>query len=74
MLLNPLVAQMLAEERVKDALREVEQTRLVREAQEAKAANHPASAGLLVKMRDLALRLATLSRVKPDVELGESPA
>jgi hypothetical protein len=74
MLLNPLLAQMLAEERVKDALREAEQARLVREAQQARAANHPASAGLLVKVRDLALRLASLSRVKPDVELGKSPA
>ena len=74
MLLNPLLAQMLAEERVRDALREAEQARLVREAQAARAANHPASAGLLVKMRNLALRLASLGRVKPDVELGESPA
>ena len=74
MLLNPFRAQMLVEERMKDALREAEQARLVRVAQEARAANHPASAGLLVKMRDLALRLASLSRVKADVELGESPA
>jgi len=33
MLLNPLLAQMQAEERVRDALREAEQARLVREAQ-----------------------------------------
>ena len=74
MLLNPLQAQILAEERMKDALREAEQARLIREAREARAANHPASAGPLVKVRDLARRLASLSRVKPDVELGESPA
>ena len=74
MLLNPLLAQMLAEERMKDALREAEHARLVREAQAARAANHPASAGLLVKVRDLAVRPASLSRVKPDVELGQSSA
>ena len=64
---NPYLAQQLREERVKDALRRAEQTRLIRMAKGAGVADQSALRGLLIKIRDLGLPLISVHRIEPDL-------
>ena len=63
---NPLLAQRLKEDRVKDALLEAEQARLIRAAKGAGVADQAALRGLLIRIRDLGLPLISIHRIKPD--------
>jgi hypothetical protein len=67
MCFNPFLAQQLREERVKDALREAEQARLIRMAKGAGVADQAALRGLLMKIRDLGLPLISAHRIEPDL-------
>jgi hypothetical protein len=67
MLFNSYLLQRLREERVKDALRNAEQARLIRAAKSAGVAGQAASRGLLIKVRDLGLSLISAHRIEPDV-------
>jgi hypothetical protein len=66
MCFNPFLAQQLREERVKDALREAEQARLIRMAKGAGVADQAALRGLLIKIRDMGLPLISVHRIEPD--------
>jgi hypothetical protein len=67
MIFNPYLTQRLREERVKDALRNAEQARLIRAAKGAGAANQPAFHRLLLKIRNLGLPLISTHRIEPDL-------
>jgi hypothetical protein len=67
MYFNPFLAQQLREERVKDALREAEQARLIRMAKGAGVADQAALRGLLIKIRDLGLPLISAHRIESDL-------
>jgi hypothetical protein len=67
MMFNPYLPQRLAEERVKDAMREAEQARLIRATKGAGAAKQAALHGLLIKIRDLGLPLISAQRIEPDL-------
>ena len=69
MCFNPFLAQQLREERVKDALREAEQARLIRMAKGAGVADQAALRGLLIKIRDLGLPLISAQGIEPDLPL-----
>ena len=64
---NPYLAQQLREERVKDALREAEQVRLIRAAKGAEVDDQAVLHGLLVKIRDLGLSLVSAHGIEPDL-------
>ena len=66
MMFNPFLAQWLREVRVKDALREAEQARLIRAAKGVGAADQAALRGLLIKIRDLGLPLISAHRIELD--------
>jgi hypothetical protein len=63
---NPYLAHPLAKERVKDAVREAEQARLIREAKCAGMTTRASLNGLLIRMRDMGLALISFGRVKSD--------
>ena len=65
-MINPYLER-LREERVKDALREAEQARLIRAAKGVGVADQTALHGLLIKIRDLGLPLISTHRIKPDL-------
>ena len=67
MIFNPYLAQRLREERVKDALREAEQVRLIRAARGAEVDDQAVLHGLLVKIRDLGLSLVSAHGIEPDL-------
>jgi len=67
MMFNPLLAQRLKEDRVKDALREAEQARLIRAAKGAGVADQAALHGLLIRIWDLGLPLISAHRIEPDL-------
>ena len=67
MMYNSYLAQQLREERVKDALRRAEQTRLIRAAKGVGMADQAALHGLLIKIRDLGLPLISVHRIEPDL-------
>jgi len=67
MMFNPYLAQQLREERVKDALREAEQVRLIRAARGAEVDDQAVLHGLLVKIRDLGLSLVSAHGIEPDL-------
>ena len=67
MCFNPFLAQQLREERVKDALRNAEQVRLIRMAKGTGVADQAALRGLLIKIRDLGLPLISAHRIEPDL-------
>ncbi len=67
-LFNPFLEQRLAEERVKDAMRKAERARLIWAARGAGMADRAALHSLLIKVRDLGLRLISVNRIEPDVE------
>ena len=68
MMFNTFLAQWLAEERVKDAMREAEQARLIRvRAAKGGVADQAALHGLLIKIRDLGLSLISAHGVEPDL-------
>jgi hypothetical protein len=64
---NLYLAQQMREERVKDAMREAEQARLIRAAKGAGAAKQAALHGLLIKIRDLGLPQISAHRIEPDL-------
>jgi hypothetical protein len=64
---NPLLAQRLKEDSVKDALLEAEQARLIRAAKGAAVADQAALRGLLIRIRDLGLPLISVHRIEPDL-------
>jgi hypothetical protein len=66
---NPLLAQWLKEDHVKDALREAEQARLIRAAKGAGVADQAALHGLLIKIRDLGLPLISAHHIEPDLPI-----
>ncbi|MFB0537100.1 MAG: hypothetical protein ACETWR_19235, partial [Anaerolineae bacterium] len=68
---NSFLEQRLREERVKDALRNAEQARLIRVAKGAGVADQAASRGLLIKIRDLGLSLIFAHRIEPDVPVPQ---
>jgi len=65
---NPYLAQQLKEERVKDALREAEQARLIRTAKSAGVADQAALHRLLIKIRGLGLPLVSINHIEPAME------
>jgi hypothetical protein len=67
MMFNPYLTQRLREERVKDALRNAEQVRLIRAAKGAGAANQPGLHRLLLRIRNLGLPLISTHRIEPDL-------
>jgi hypothetical protein len=67
MMFNPYLTQGLREERVKDALRNAEQVRLIRAAKGAGAAKKPGLHRLLLKIRNLGLPLISTHRIEPDL-------
>jgi hypothetical protein len=67
MVFNPYLTQWLREERVKDALRNAEQARLIRAAKGAGTAQKPAFHRLLLKIRNLGLPLISAHRIEPDL-------
>ena len=66
MMLNSYLAQGLAEERVKDAMREAEQARLIRATKGADAADLAVLHNLLIRIRGLGLPLVSVHRIEPD--------
>ena len=66
MMYNPYLVQRLRGERVKDALREAEQARLIRVAKGAGVADQAALHGLLIKIRNLGLPLISAHRIQRD--------
>ena len=64
-MINPYFEQ-LREERVKDALREAEQARLIRAVKGAGVAHQTALHGLLIKIRGLGPPLISTHRIEPD--------
>lgn len=70
MWLNLFVAQRLGEKRMKDAIREAEQARLIRAARGPGGAGWAALQGLLSRVRDLGLPLISVNRIEPDVGVG----
>ncbi len=66
MLFNSYLLQQLREERVKDALRNAEQARLI-QAAKGGVADQAALRGLLIKIRDLGLPLISAHRIEPDL-------
>jgi hypothetical protein len=66
MMVNPYLTQRLKEERVKDALRNAEQDRLIRVAKGTGAADRAVLHSLLIKIRDLGLSLISAHRIEPD--------
>ena len=71
MMFNPYLAQQLREERVKDALREAEQVRLIRAAKGVEVDDQAVLHGLLVKIRDLGLSLASAHGIEPDLPVPQ---
>jgi hypothetical protein len=71
MLFNSYLLQRLREERVKDALRNAEQARLIQAAKGAGVADQAASRGLLIKVWDLGLSLVSVHRIEPDVPVPQ---
>ena len=69
MMFNPYLTQRLREERVKDALRNAEQVRLIRAAKGEGAANQPTLHRLLIKIRNLGLPLISAHRIEPDLSV-----
>ena len=68
MMFNPFLAQQLREERVKDAMREAEQARLIQvRATEGGVADQAALHRLLIKIRDLGLPLISAHGIEPDL-------
>jgi hypothetical protein len=67
MLFNSYLLQRLREERVKDALRNAEQARLIQAAKGARVADRAALHDLLIKMRELGLSLVSIHRIEPDL-------
>lgn len=68
---NPHLAQRLTEERVKDALRNAEQARLIRAAKGAGVADQATWHGLLIKIRNLGLSLISVHRMEPIVPVRQ---
>jgi hypothetical protein len=66
MMLNPYLMQRLTEERVKDALHNAEQARLIRAAKGTRVDNRSALHRLLIKIRGLGLPQISVHRAKPD--------
>ena len=66
MMFNPYLPQRLAEERVKDTMREAKRARLIRAAKGAGVADQAVLHGLLIKIRDLGLPLISARRIEPD--------
>ncbi len=62
---NLFLAQRMGEERMKDAIREARQARLIRAA---RGADRAALRSLLIKVRDLGLPLISAERIEPDLE------
>lgn len=65
---NPFLDQRLAKERMRDAMREAEQARLIQVAKGGGVANQAALHGLLIKVRDLGLVLISVNRAEPGPE------
>ena len=70
MLFNSYLLQRLREERVKDALRNAEQARLIQAAKGAGVADQAALHRLLIRIRDLGLSLVSAHRFEPAIEEG----
>jgi len=66
MMVNPYLTQRLKEERVKDALRNAEQDRLIRVAKDTGAADQAVLHDLFINIRDLGLSLISVHRIEPD--------
>ena len=66
MMVNPYLTQRLREERVKDALRNAEQARLIRVAKGTGAADQAVLPGLLINIRDLGPSPISVHRIEPD--------
>jgi hypothetical protein len=64
---NPYLAHPLAKERVNDAVREAERTRLIQEAKCAGTATRANLYALLVRIPDRRLSLISFGRVKSNV-------
>jgi len=65
MMFNPYLAQQMREERVKDALRNAGQARLIRAAKGIGVADQAVLRGLLSRIRDLGLSLIPVHRLIP---------
>ena len=71
MTFDPYLVQLLAKERMRDAMRQAERARLVQAAEGTAVADRAALPGRLTKTRSLVLRLISVNRIQTDVPVPQ---
>jgi len=67
MTFDPYLVQLLARERMRDAMRQAERVRLIQVAEGAAVAERAALPGRLTRTRNLVVRLISVNRIQSDV-------